>query len=375
MRRRKFITLIAGVVVGERSFTARAQQPKGMKRAAMIDPATKPPVISNVRTVSSINTLFNCLNNGTTTSNNLNAHGSTSAPDGSTVSVYNGATLLGTGTCSGGGWTVPLGILADAAYTITATVTVGGSTSPASSGFNFTVAPGLTSLPGGVGTNITNNGTFFWGGVKYKTLNDPNATSPCIIASTHQLDITLTPTDVWPGNNSNRSEISTTSFGDGTTFNVTYEFLLSASSPINDAFGRGKWFVIGQLGDPITPINLGGPPLEFNLGGDNGGTGPSPSGDNFCVDAALGGSLANRYRVNSNISRGVWHTIDLIAKPQQTSGALLEIWLDGAQIINSTSAPYFYGNRAYWWKVGLYRGGRKDQTQVARYRNLLVTMT
>src|SRR6516162_2152466 len=42
MRRREFITLIAGAVIEGRPFAARAQQPSKMKRVAMVHPATKP---------------------------------------------------------------------------------------------------------------------------------------------------------------------------------------------------------------------------------------------------------------------------------------------------------------------------------------------
>src|SRR6516225_9837847 len=42
MRRREFITLIAGAVIEGRPFAARAQQPSKMKRVAMLHPTMKP---------------------------------------------------------------------------------------------------------------------------------------------------------------------------------------------------------------------------------------------------------------------------------------------------------------------------------------------
>ena len=73
------------------------------------------------------------------------------AASGTTIDVYNGATLIGTGTTgSGGTWSVTLGTaLAKGSYTLTATAASGGTTSSLSSGFAVSVdttPPAVTSI-------------------------------------------------------------------------------------------------------------------------------------------------------------------------------------------------------------------------------------
>jgi len=114
-------------------------------------------------------------------------------------------------------------------------------------------------------------------------------------------------------------------------------------------------------------VNYGGPIFAFSLGYP-----PSSTGDQFGVDAIVNGSITRPYTAPSNISRGVWHTVDIIMKPLNPGG-FCHVWMNGVQIANINSG--FYANSGYWWKVGLYRGGITDQIQVGRYRNLLLRLT
>src|SRR5262249_9674727 len=91
------------------------------------------------------------------------------APVNSTVSVYDGATLLGTTTASGtGAWSYTTGSLSSGTHSFTATDTVSGVTSPASAALSVTVdtvapvAPSISSFStdsGVVGDGITNDNT------------------------------------------------------------------------------------------------------------------------------------------------------------------------------------------------------------------------
>ena len=67
------------------------------------------------------------------------------APDGSTVDIYSGSTLLGTTTATGSGaWSFTTPTLADGAYSFTATDIVSGVTSAASAALDVNVVPATT---------------------------------------------------------------------------------------------------------------------------------------------------------------------------------------------------------------------------------------
>ncbi|PWK34954.1 Ig-like domain-containing protein [Cupriavidus plantarum] len=83
------------------------------------------------------------------------------AEAGSIVNLYNGTTLLGTVTATGGTWTFTPPALADGTYTITATATDAvGNTSVASGGFTFRVDTAAPALPTvGASNGATLSGT------------------------------------------------------------------------------------------------------------------------------------------------------------------------------------------------------------------------
>jgi hypothetical protein len=94
------------------------------------------------------------------------------AEAGSTVKLYSGATKIGSGTATGGNWSIEASVLADGVHSITATATdVAGNTSVASSGLGITIdtdaplAPSTPDLAAGSDTgdsdsdNITSNDT------------------------------------------------------------------------------------------------------------------------------------------------------------------------------------------------------------------------
>lgn len=340
--------------------------------------STTAPTITNARTVSSQNTLFNIATAGTTLSSNLNIFG-TSSYAASTITFYVGGVSNGTTTTDGSGnWVYSPGVLADGAKSFTATVTSGGVASSQSSAYTLTINPGITSVSNThsgtntVGSNLWYQATLTWGGLNFRTESEnafANANC-CIFVNTHQLDFTLLHTDNTPAQGSGqRSEIlETGTHADGVTLNASYEFMLSATSPTNDCWSGGpigsdSWSVIGQYHDSGS-----GPPVHENLLGSASG------GDTFNVWYNTATAIA--YAGTSNISRGTWHTVDVIMKPTSSgTGSILQIWFDGTQVVNLTN---LHGTTPYYWKMGWYRGPAPpgpDQDQTIRYRNFLSVLT
>ncbi|WP_175626593.1 MULTISPECIES: Ig-like domain-containing protein [Oxalobacteraceae] len=91
------------------------------------------------------------------------------AENGSTVTLYDGATMLGTVVAGAGGWTYTTGVLTQGSHTITAVATdTAGNVSAASSGLTITIdttAPTVTSVA------VPANGTYSAGGTLEFTVN------------------------------------------------------------------------------------------------------------------------------------------------------------------------------------------------------------
>jgi hypothetical protein len=124
-------------------------------------------------TISSYSTDSGTVGDGITNDNTLTFTGTAAA--GVIVSVYDGATLLGTAAANGGGaWTFTTGVLADATHSFTATASdVAGNVSVASTALNITIdtlalsAPTISSYStdsGAVGDGITNDNTLTFTG-------------------------------------------------------------------------------------------------------------------------------------------------------------------------------------------------------------------
>jgi hypothetical protein len=78
------------------------------------------------------------------------------AEDGATVTLYDGATVIGSATATGGAWSITSAHLADGDHTITATATdTAGNISAASSGLTVTVDTIAPAVPGLVLTHDT----------------------------------------------------------------------------------------------------------------------------------------------------------------------------------------------------------------------------
>lgn len=332
------------------------------------------PTISNIRTISSLNSAFNVSNGSSTTSNNLKVYGA-SGDIGATINVSLDGALQATATTDGSGnWACALGVIADGAHVATATITTGGGTSVASASYSFTITAGLTSLPVSVGQNITTESNLHWDATSFSTQSttqshnaNPNC---CIVVDLHTLSFTLLPTDVWDtfGPTGCRTEIETaTTFIDGQTLNVTYEFKLPASNPVNDAFGSAGWTTIGDVHD------AGSTSVPYNQFLGNWSS--NSHAEAFTATIKSNGTQTDAYEGSSDLTRDVWHTLDIKLKLVAAGGTtgLLQTWLDGIQVINYSGDVG--GIAPYHWKLGLYRGGTLDQTQVALYRNFQMRIT
>ena len=140
------------------------------------------------------------LGDGITNANVLTLNGVAVA--GSTVNVYDGATLLGTAVASGiGVWSFATAALASGAHSFTATDTVAGLTSAASAALNVTIdtsaptAPSIVSFSpdsGVVGDGITNTGTVTLAGAA-----EANATVKVYDGSTLLGSVTANGSGAW----------------------------------------------------------------------------------------------------------------------------------------------------------------------------------
>ena len=151
------------------SLTAKASDAAGNTSAASAAlSVTIDTVAPGAPTIASFSTDSGAVGDGITNDNTLTFIGTAAA--GSTVSVYDGATLLGTAAANGSGaWTFTSGVLNDATHSITARASdAAGNTSAASTALTVTidtVAPGAPVIAafstdsGTVGDHITNDNT------------------------------------------------------------------------------------------------------------------------------------------------------------------------------------------------------------------------
>ena len=146
----------AALANGSHSFTATATDAAGNTGAASSVAAIT--VNSQTPTLTSFSPDTGVVGDGITNATVLTLAGTATAS--STVNVYDGATLLGTAAVnSSGAWSFTTGTLASGSHSFTATDTVSGTTSAASSALNVTVdttAPSETiSSTIGTATGLT----------------------------------------------------------------------------------------------------------------------------------------------------------------------------------------------------------------------------
>jgi Polysaccharide lyase len=342
------------------------------------------PTISAVRPVSGQQTFWNITNGGTTFSNNLSVMG-TSPYTGATIGLYLDGVLQGTtAVLANGSWLYPLGILSDAAHSVTATVTVNSVTSPMSSSLGFTITPPITSF-----TNVV------WGfmnvdNVNYGLFAAGGAGNPCPSYSFQELDPHTLRFEVHQGDrapgdsNDERSEIGQPGPGTGAwqlnnrPLRFTHEFMVEAGGP-NLASG---WFIIYQIHNDDATAGTGTSPyFSLLLCGPSNTQSP---GDHLGVQyrwwnssrGALSQSsvvVVDAYISPAVITRGVYHTIDVNAFVNNAGAGILQVWIDGVQVINLNNINLGYGFRSYT-EYGIYRGHSSSDVEAVRDRNMLLSL-
>jgi hypothetical protein len=158
---------------GGHSFTATATNGDGTSDPSTALDVTVDTAAPTAPTIASFSDDSGVVGDGVTNDNTLTLSGSAEA--GSTVTVYDGTTSLGTTTADGSGaWSYTTSVLADGDHSLTATATdVAGNTGAASAGLDLTVdtaAPGaptvdtFSSDTGTAGDGITSDNTLTLGG-------------------------------------------------------------------------------------------------------------------------------------------------------------------------------------------------------------------
>src|SRR4029077_19545722 len=173
----------------------------------------------------------------------------------SVITVYDGATQLGTTLSNASGvWTFDTAALADGSHSFTATATNSGSTSAASAAVSETIAGAISNF-----SALTDqwSNPISVGGMSYDVENaNVSGNAPWAITEVndHTLQFQVQPADLWPDNDSHRSEISgTTIFSQTATVNLSYQF--DVQPGFNATSGNIAWQILGQFhADDNNPI-------------------------------------------------------------------------------------------------------------------------
>ena len=305
----------------------------------------------------------------------------------STITVYDGTTALGTTTANSAGvWSYATPSLTDGAHSFTATATVAGVTSVASSAMTQTIAGAISNF-----SPLTDqwSSPISVGGMPYYAENaNINGNAPWAITQldSHTIRFEVRPNDIWAGNDSHRSEISGgTVYSATSTIDLSYQFTVQPG--FNDTSNNLDWQILGQFhaddNDPTyLSINGGNPPFAFHLTGANG----SGEGDYLAVQAfyALPGQKEwtaatlpsdplNGYLWVSPtpIVRGQAIDVHVEANFQNNASGFLEVWINGQQVVDYHGA-LGYGGGVYW-KEGIYEGWSSDQSITVDYANTSIT--
>ena len=335
------------------------------------------PVITHSRTISALSPTYNILTGGTSQSSNQRVFG-TSLYNGGTISVHRGGVLLGTTIAdASGNWSYALGIVADGTHAITATVTFSGQTSALSSTFSITIISPVTGF-----TNVPQQ-SFFLNGYQFQVQAEANSYG-LQMPDSHTIRFECRQGDqAWydtPGS-VDRVDISSGYPGflqlDQQPMKTTYEFMFEPG-PSNSA--DDGFFLNWQLhaDDAVAQVS----PMIFV--GLCGAGGRWTAGDRFYVSlgywyAALG-ALSNGtivwtdvYIAPSNITRGVWHTLEIELTSNNNPGAgIFKCWVDGLSVVNYTGR-LGYGTAMYPG-FDIYRSS-VPETQTIHFRNIIQVMT
>lgn len=186
------------------------------------------------------------------------------AENGSTVTLYDGATLLGTVVAGAGGWTYTTGVLTQGSHTITAVATdAAGNDSATSSGLTITIdttAPTVTSVA------VPTPGTYGSGGTLEFTINFSEAVIVDDFGGTPRIALTVGSTlryaDYVSGSGTSALVFRyTVPAGDVDANGIAISALSTGGALMQDAAGN----------DIVTTLNSVGSTAAINIDGTNPG--------------------------------------------------------------------------------------------------------
>ncbi|MEH2544097.1 20S proteasome alpha/beta subunit [Bradyrhizobium sp. AZCC 2262] len=274
------------------------------------------------------------------------------ADPNTTVSIYDGSTLLGTATSnSSGAWAFETPKLSDSTHSLTATATdTSGATSAPSSALSVTVIPSVTDFrPASNNWQnpiiIDGQGWFVESGNKPWSLTNPDA---------HTVRMEVRPGDLWADDETARSEILTVDEAlDHQVFNAAYTMTVEpgAVNPVD-------WLSVAQMHEES------GIPFSISI-----------KGDKLQVIVNINESFEQTVYVDpKSIVRGHAYDIQIQANFSTDSTGFLKIWSDGVQIVDyhgqlgtETGGQYL--------KLGVYEGYPEGVTSpiAVDYSNIVLS--
>ena len=197
----------------------------------------------------------------------------------------------------------------------------------------------------------------------------------------HTLQFTLKPGDLWPDNDSSRSEIAGgTEYAANSVLNVSYQLTVQpgAADPNLD------WLILGQVhaddnSSIVASLQDDYPVFAFHLTGANGHKGGDylgiqafylPSGSNNPQDVTSSND-GYLYLSPTPIVRGSAYSIQVEGSFQDNANGFVDVWINGVQVVDY-HGPIGYGSSNYW-KEGVYEGYTQTQPITVDYANTMVS--
>jgi hypothetical protein len=334
-------------------------------------PASPPgaPTISAVRPFSAASSSWDIGTGDTTLSNHIRVVGT--ATPGATIDVYldgGGSPAASTAADGSGDWDVGIDSLSIASHFVTATQTSGSVVSDPSSAASFTVASNVTSFtstPSGTFTMDSSTWIVWTAGAGYSLTNPDNFTLRFEVHSGDHASFDSSAVD--------RSWIERSArLAVNDVFKCTYEVLMESGDSQTAA-----WFLLGAMHNDDTNDEPPGvhtsPPFAIEMNGEKlqvviryTSVGGDPS--NGSPDL----TTTTLWTDGSDMSRDVWHRIEIEAKTNQAGTGYLKVWVDGTQVVNY-SGNLGFGDHVYW-EEGIYRDAASSVGEeiAAKFKNVLI---